>query len=482
MLPFCLKVLTLMPVLSVGALMKNERDELGPGSIQSFDGWRRGVSISARAYGLAAVPGGVLSAAWAGKSAGYLLCLALLLFVAGCSPKPADLCRKAVRAEAEAKRAFEQHDVEAADLAAARAQDAFDELKTLAESTKPVATTAKKFLKEARDAAGSARNYAELAREEEQCRKRLATLKLKAYRQLREGLCGYALSGLAPAAEQFARAGTNSLSAIEQPLASLAWNLVELVDDRPLRTNGAPDWQAVAADLRSATTNPPPRLGLFLTLAFALGGMGDFALSEIESVDASKLSATNSLALYHLERGALYAVNGWDRTASRELDLATQLSPKDWNGLASTQALALIHFWLADHSLQRNDLRQADRQLARALEEWPDCALAPFIIADQLNANGDWAKAADLLEAKAGAVPEGWLSKRLAERARALREGKGSIPPLFADKNVVLETVWHSLGDSAQDSVAMKKLEQILTVAKAFSERVLGKLPGLGAE
>jgi hypothetical protein len=401
----------------------------------------------------------------------------LAVAATSCSVKPAELRQRAIQAESEALHAFEHREPEAAERAASRAEAAATRLEEQAESGPMSDAEVGTLLRETRAAAGSARTYAQLADEERQSRERLASLKLKAYRGARATLCDYGFAGLSPAAEHFAGAGSNSLSSAEQQMAMLAWSVIKLVEDVPPTTNGAPDWGHVAADLRAWSKDPPPGLGMFLAAAFALNGLTDFALSELESVAPSSLSTTNARALYHLERSVLFAVHGWDRTAARELDQALRFAPEGWNGLGSTQAVALIHVWRAGAALQRKDLLGADREIAIAIKVWPDSPVMAFITGETMAANGQWAKAADSLEARAADTRQAWLAKRLAQRARELRDTQGTAPPLFSDPAFVMELAIHVLAKSASDLAAADWLEQFLADAKAFGRRVTGQLP-----
>jgi TfoX/Sxy family transcriptional regulator of competence genes len=410
-------------------------------------------------------------------AAGLVLSGGLLLFVAGCKRAPADLHRAALQAAAQAQQAFEQHDAERAARAAARAEEALEKLKAQANAGKLTGPDAKTLIEETRTAAVSARNYAQLAWEEQECRKRLAGLKLRVYQGARDTVCGYALRSLAPAAEQALGADTNSLSAVQRQLAWLAWNVAVLAGERVPLSNGAPDWAGAAADLRAWGTNPPPKLGLFLAGTFALNGFTDLALSEIESADLSRLSATNTRCWYHLERGALYALNGWDRTAARELDQAMQLSPNGWNGLGTTQAVAVFHFWLADHAIQRKHFLQADHEIALAAKAWPGNPLTPFLDGERLTVVCDWAKAAEALEAQAAASKDEWLARHLSQRAHEIREREGNVTPLFSDPAFIVQVVLHAAGESAQDSIALKRVQDFIESAKGFGQRLIDKLP-----
>ncbi len=407
----------------------------------------------------------------------WLVTALLAAMAAGCSVKPQELRQRAVQAEIAARQAFEDRQPEAAEQAASRAEDAASQLQEQAQSGRFPVDEMIVFLREARVAAASARTYAQLADEERQCRERLASLKLKAYRSARAALCNYGFGGLAPAAEHFARADTNSLSVAEQQAAWLAWSVVKFVRDPVPMTNGAPDWNNVAAELRVWSKDPPPGMGMFLAAAFALNGLTDFALSELESVESSRLSATNARALYHLERSVLFGAHGWDRTAARELDQALQLAPEGWHGPVTTQAVALIHVWRAGSALQRKDFNTADREIATALKTWPDGPLAALMRGERLAAGGEWKQAADLLEAQVSDTTDEWLARRLAQRARELRATQGTAPSPFADPSFVFEVVTRAVDKSARDLGFYQWLQQFLADARGFGLRVMGKLP-----
>jgi hypothetical protein len=335
------------------------------------------------------------------------------------------------------------------------------------------------MLPEIKAAVGSARNYAELAREEQQRREVLNTIKLQAYQHLRSTVAGYGLAGLTPIIDRLARADTNSLSAPEQALASVAWRLVELTGRHADSTN-ATDWAGVASDLHSWSNSPPAPVGLFLAVVFAVHGFTDFALCELESVDASRLSGTNALSLYHLERSALFAWNGWDRSAAREMDELLRISGNQWKGPGITQAVSVLQCWLAGHAIRVKDPRQIEPQLAKAAAIWPENPLVPLLRADQLAAEGQWSDAADYLERRATDTNNDWSGKILVQRAKQLRDGKGTAPLLVKDQTVFMDIFLRALSDSAIDSSVLQKLRQFLADAKTFGERLAEKLPGGG--
>jgi hypothetical protein len=401
--------------------------------------------------------------------------LLLVILLSGCARKPQTWLERARRAEAVARESFEKHDAERATEAAEEAANAVAHLQEQAQASTPPAPEIARCLREARLAADAAQEYSALAREEQQCRDLLGSFKIKAYRQVRATVCEYGLSGLAPIAERFSQNGTNA-SALEQRLVSLAWTLVENIKLAPPRINGAPDWKAVANDLRAWSTNPPPAVYLFLAPALAANGFTDFALNEIESLETRSLVNTNLLVLYHLERSALYAMHAWNRTAARELRLAAELAPPEWHGVAGPQAFAMFNVWQAGDCLRRRDLAQADLAIARVAQAWPESPLMPLIRAERLAASGQGAEAAEVLESVN--CKDQWLAERFAQRARELRDSAGRTAPLSCDPAFLIEFATKTWGGSLQDSVAFKQIQTWLSVAKDFGQRLIEKLPG----
>lgn len=403
---------------------------------------------------------------------------ASLLFVAllsGCARKPQAWLERARKAEVVARQSFEKHDAERAAQAAEDATDSVTHLQEQAQAAKPPDPEISRCLRDARQAADAAQEYSALAHEEQQCRDLLGGFKVMAYQKVRGTVCEYGLSSLAPIADRFAQNGTNA-SVIEQRLASLAWALVENVKLAPPRIDGAPDWAAVANDLRAWSTNPPPAVHLFLAPALIANGFADFALSEIESLERPALANTNALVLYHLERSALYAIHGWNHTAARELRLAAELTPAEWHGVVGTQAFAMFNVWQAGDCLRRRDLAQADLAIARVVQAWPECPLIPLLRAERLASDGQASEAADILES--ANCKDQWLAGRFSQRARELRDANGPTAPLSSETAFLLEFSTRTWGGSLQDSAAFKQIQTWLSLAKDFGQRLLEKLPG----
>ena len=197
---------------------------------------------------------------------------------------------------------------------------------------------------------------------------------------------------------------------------------------------------------------------------------------EIEALEKSGLANTNARIFYHLQRSALFAVHGWTRTAARELRLAAELAPTEWHGMLGTQAFAMVNVWQASDCLRRRDLVQADLAIARLVQAWPESPLIPLLRAERLAADGQTTAAADMLEA--ANCKEQWLAERFAQRARELRDGKGSPSPLSSDPAFLLEFAMHTWGGSIQDSAAFRQIQTWLSLAKDFGQRLVEKLPG----
>ena len=403
----------------------------------------------------------------------------LAFMVAGCRPRPEKLLAQANRGNEEARQAGADGDVQKAYRGAEKAQEAADTLKELAESARPERDEARRFLGEAQAAARAARDCAELADERNQCGKRLARLKIKAYRRARDAILSTLLPQVAQAADKAARQGTNTLSVLELTLAEQAWNLSNLLTDRPPLEDGTRDWSGAAADLWSWSTNPPPEFNAFIGLGFHLAGFTDFALAEMESANAAQLTTTNGLLACHGGKALVYVSQGWDHMAAREMESLAALAPATNSPFNGQQIVAVFHGCSAYESLKKRDLVRADAELARAFQAWPDNPVAVFLTGERLAASGEWVKAADSLEAQAAGTDDEEIARLLAQRARDLRDGKGNTKALLVDDGFLLKIAVHSLMRTAKSSAAAEKLEQLVDEAAAFAKGLTEKLlPG----
>jgi hypothetical protein len=408
-----------------------------------------------------------------------LLALAMALISTGCRKTPAQLLENAVAAQKKAEHARAMKDPEAARNAALDAENAVERLQALAEVESSGKPDLERKLGEARAAARAARVQAETAEEEHQLRDRLGSLKVRAYRKARKVVLTTVLPQLAAAAEQAAQRGTNQLSPSESTLAEQAWKLVSLLSDDSHDEEARPDWAAAAADLRRWTTNPPVEFHAFLGLSLVFLGSRDFALAELESIDLAHVQSPGALQIYHGGRALLYAMQGWNRLAAREVELFCKEAELPSGPVNGKQLVAFFHAFLAYEALQQREFAKLDSELAQSLRAWPDNPIAVFLTGEKLAANGEWEKAAQSLETQAAGSKDEWIAGRLAQRARDLRDGKGTTKALMLDARFLVEMAAHLILREASDSAAFKKVETAVEQAKTFGRELRDKLPSL---
>lgn len=74
-----------------------------------------------------------------------------------------------------------------------------------------------------------------------------------------------------------------------------------------------------------------------------------------------------------------------------------------------------------------------------------------------------------------------WIARRLAQRARDLRDGKGSTKPLVLDARFLVQFAAHATTKAAANSTAGKKLKAWMDGAKTLGQELSPSLPFLGA-
>ena len=119
--------------------------------------------------------------------------------------------------------------------------------------------------------------------------------------------------------------------------------------------------------------------------------------------------------------------------------------------------------------------------LAQSIRAWPDNPLAIYLTGEKLAATGAWEKAADSLEARAAGTEDQWIAQRLAQRARDLRDGKGSTKSLVLNAHFLVEFAAHATAKTARNSSAGKKLSDWLDGAEAFGQALRSSVPFLGS-
>jgi hypothetical protein len=219
----------------------------------------------------------------------------------------------------------------------------------------------------------------------------------------------------------------------------------------------------------------------FLGLTFIYAGIGDFALAEFESVNARSLSGTNALRIYHGGRALLYAMRGWTRLTAREVEAFSKYAESSEGAVNGKQFLALMHTYLAYDALTKREFEKMDARITQSLRAWPDNPLVVFLTGERLAAKGEWEKAANSLETQAAGAKDEWLAKLLAQRARDLRDGRGSAKALVLDGQFLTDMAAHYTLNAAKNSAAAKKLGAAVDEAKAFGRELWQKMPLLGA-
>lgn len=411
------------------------------------------------------------------RTLSLLFCACVAWVVVGCSRSPEALLQTTIESSRQAEAACKAQDAEKATAAAKRATKALGQLEKLAASQRPEQAEARRVVGEARLAAQAAQAHAELADEEQQRRERLSCLKVKAYRAAREplirGLCAAAAFG----AGQVGKQGTNGVTLGDRNLAEDAKRLALLASrlDRTAPADG--DWEAIAAQFNRWGTNPPVEANLFLGLALALAGQTDLALAELDAADTNRLGTTNALVLHRGALTLLYCLKGWNRLAVREAAQFAALAPGSDFDLSGADAVVLVHLWLAGDAFTQRDWARVDREIAECVKVSPNSPIVVYLTGERLAATGDWEKAADSMEASATTAEDKWFAQRLAQRARELRDGRGSKQRLALDPKFLFEVTTHLAVTKARNSEAARKLERLHTEAGAFGKRLLEKLP-----
>jgi hypothetical protein len=114
----------------------------------------------------------------------------------------------------------------------------------------------------------------------------------------------------------------------------------------------------------------------------------------------------------------------------------------------------------------------------RARKAWPDNPVAVFLTGERLGATGEREKAARSLESAVAGTDQEWLARRVAARARELREGTGPAEPLLYDPAFLRDlALWH-IARAARTSAPARRLEELVGASRRFAERWLPHFPG----
>jgi hypothetical protein len=142
--------------------------------------------------------------------------------------------------------------------------------------------------------------------------------------------------------------------------------------------------------------------------------------------------------------------------------------------------LSGVHALLALYYLDQEELAKADAQIARSIRVWPDNPIAVYLTGEKLAASGEWEAAAESLERSAAGTEGSYMAKKIAERAREVRDAKGETPPLLNDSRFLVEAGLWYVGHAAKESPAAERLKQTMERARGFGERTLERLEELG--
>ena len=406
-------------------------------------------------------------------SAGIALFLvALLLPACGDHRTPEQKAQayrdQARQAREEAKSAQAKPDAKAARKAADSAAVAVKQIEKILPAYTPEIVQsyigAKQFAAEANEVAALAEEQAYLA-------DRLASWKLRSYRAGRSLALRGVCEGLALAADAAVKAPMASLPEPVQKSALFAADLDKSLTGRVPLPSGAPNWPAIAGDLRGIGAAPPPVLNDFLAVGYLLSANDDLALAEIEAVDSAKLPDATARGLHHILRGITYRLHNLPRLAQREFEAATAEGLRDDPMPAEYQGL--LHLYLAYEHLSKKEYTKADLEAARAMRAWPNNPLAVFLTGERLLADGKPEQAAESLEAAVAGTKYDWLAAAVAQRAREIRDSKGPAKPLVSDSAFMAKLMLYTLTRSAAESAPAKTLQQWSTSAQEFIQRLV---------
>lgn len=399
------------------------------------------------------------------------LCAAMLL--TGCRRSPDDLLAITVQASQDAEKAAKDSDPKAAASAASRASKALRQLEKLNLPD----DDAGRIVGQARLAALLARNHADLAREEGERRERLASIKARAYLASRGALLQGLCAAAAHATERASSQGTNDLTLLDLRMAESAGLIAGLFQgwDQELET-AEPDWAAITLQLRQWSTNPPVEANAFLSMALLTVGQRDLALVEVETMRTNDVATPNGAMLHHGARAFVYVLQGWDRLAIQEAEKLAAVAPQSDYAVSGTDLVALAHVMIAGDAILKHEWLKADRSIAEAVRLSPDNQVVVFMTGERLAANGEWEKAAESLEASAQGSGDEWLAQKLAQRARELRDGRGSADRLVMDPEFLFEVSAHYVAMHARNSEAARRLQTLAYETRAQGRRMLEKI------
>lgn len=379
------------------------------------------------------------------------------------------LKKLAVQARDDAQSARADKDPKKAQEAAEHARRADEHASALLKGKAAATPEEMAMAAEIHRIAREAGRLARLAKEDKYLHDKTTGLKAKAYRAGRTATLAAAFQGLALAADQEAKGGQVPKGVHESAVAGA--ELAEIFTGRKPAADGTVDWTGVAADLRGLASSSPAGMSTFLALALVLTRQDGLALVEIESVDPATIKDPEHLVGYHLLRGIILRLHGLPETAGDSFR-ATGGGPNNQLVLLhSNEIQAGVHLAIAATEIHDKNWEAADIEIVRAMKAWPNNPVAVFMTGERLGAMGEREKAAQSLEASLAGSEGEWLAKRIAARARELREGQGPAEPLLFDGAILRDVaLWH-IWQAAKTSAPAKSLKKKVEAARAFAAR-----------
>ena len=383
----------------------------------------------------------------------------------------------------------------------ARAQAARDQAKAFRESRKPkeaaessahalhCSQLAKQMLKasqspseadraacaETAEAARQAKLLAELADEDGKLDKITSSWRAKAYKPARALAFKAAFVSLSAAARQAKSADPDKLPQGVRDLGKAAEDVGSILNDRPRLPDGKPDWDNIAKDMDAYAANSPPMMSAVMVVALLMGGQLELALVEAQAMDHTAMEKTPDAHLaYHFLRAAALSFNGLPQLSIEQADEVAKVTPS--KNIKGPELVGSVNLFIAFNHLEQKNYTEADKSVVRAMQAWPDNPLSVFLTGDKLAANGQYEEAADSLEKECKDTKNEWLAKKLAARAREVRDKKGRVQPLFTDKVFLAEVLLTCLGKSAGEE-ASAWTGKLASSAQRLGQTLLDKLP-----
>jgi len=418
----------------------------------------------------------------AGKSCFYSLALVTAFAISGCRPglpeTVPELDQVVSSARDKAKQARQEKNPKTAKAAAKRAERAVSKLKQVIESTETPSDEDKKTQRSAVRTAQEARRFANLAQEDEQLDDAVGSWKAKGYRTTRTLAWKGAFKGLGLAANQVKDKNLDTVSPSVKESAQLAAGLAEGLTGRKRLADGKPDFSGIATDMNAlASSDPPARHSMFLALAFLVAGRNNLALYEIESAKLQDIPAGDSRLHFQLLHAVIYSMNDMQHLAVEKIEQIPKVDRGEGEEL-----LAGIHLVLAFFHMKEKNYPAADRELVRSIQIWPNNSVSVFLTGEKLAATGEYEKAANSLQAMAKNADQKWFAKRIAERARQLRDDKAGGQSLIHDKRFLARVAMEFIWANAEKTESGAEVKKMVDNAQGFGKHILGFLPGADAQ